>query len=119
NRVRQNLIRSGIGENEISVIGSRAQAESAGVTIHEGESRDEGASEPAKGALAGGVTGLALGLLTLAIPGVGPLVAAGPVAAGLTGAGLGAATGGLIGAFNQMGVPEEDAETYQESIRRG
>ncbi len=78
------------------------------------------------GAVIGGLGGLLLGLGALAIPGLGPVLAAGPLAAaitGLAGAGAGAVaggvTGGLIGALADMGVPRETAEYYAEGIRRG
>jgi hypothetical protein len=60
-----------------------------------------------------------LGLAALAIPGIGPIVAAGPVVAALTGAGLGATAGGLIGGLANMGVPSDHARQYQEAVRRG
>ncbi len=78
------------------------------------------------GAVLGGLGGLLVGLGALAIPGIGPVVAAGPLAAALTtlaGAGAGAVaggvTGGLIGALVDMGVPEETAQYYAEGLRRG
>jgi uncharacterized protein (TIGR02271 family) len=55
----------------------------------------------------------------LAIPGIGPVIAAGPLAAALAGAGVGAVTGGIIGALIDLGVPEESAHVYAESVRRG
>jgi len=71
------------------------------------------------GGVVGGVTGVLLGLGVLAIPGFGPVLAAGPLVAGLAGAGLGAAVGGLVGALVSWGVPQEEAELYAESVRRG
>ena len=77
----------------------------------------------ATGALAGGLLGGAAGWLigigALAIPGVGPIIAAGPLAAALGGAALGAAGGGLIGALTGAGVPEEEAKWYDERVRSG
>jgi uncharacterized membrane protein/sporulation protein YlmC with PRC-barrel domain len=76
-----------------------------------------------KAAVAGGLVGGAIGLLTglgvMAIPGVGPLVAAGWLATTLAGAGVGAAAGGLVGALVDSGVSREEAEVYEEGIRRG
>jgi hypothetical protein len=63
--------------------------------------------------------GLVAGLAALAIPGVGPIIAAGPIFTALTGAGIGAAAGGLIGALANTGMPEEDARIYAEEVRRG
>ncbi len=71
------------------------------------------------GGVVGGLTGVLLGLGVLAIPGFGPVLAAGPLVAGLAGAGIGAAVGGLVGALVSWGVPQEEAELYAESVRRG
>jgi hypothetical protein len=69
------------------------------------------------GGLLGGLGGLLVGVGALAIPGIGPIVAAGPLAAALAGAGLGAATGGLLGALVGAGIPEEEARhwAYEKS----
>ena len=67
----------------------------------------------------GGAAGLVVGLMGLAIPGIGPIVAAGPIAAALAGAGVGAVAGGLIGGLTGVGVSEDDASYYAESVRRG
>ncbi len=72
-----------------------------------------------KGAAIGGAAGLALGLAAFAIPGIGPIVAAGPLATALAGLGIGAAAGGIIGALANIGVPEEHAYYYAEGVRRG
>ena len=71
------------------------------------------------GTILGGGAGLLTGLGLLAIPGVGPVVAAGWLIATLTGAGVGAAGGGLLGSLVGAGVPEEHAHTYAEGVRRG
>ena len=81
------------------------------------------ASGAATGASVGAVAGAGTGLLTalgvIAIPGVGPLVAAGVLATTLAGAATGAAAGGILGALTDYGVSEEDAHVYSEGIRRG
>jgi hypothetical protein len=75
------------------------------------------------GATAGGVVGGTLGVLAglgaLAIPGLGPLLAAGPIVAGLAGLGAGGAVGGLIGALVGMGVPEYEARRYEGRVKDG
>jgi uncharacterized membrane protein len=75
------------------------------------------------GASAGGVTGGVLGLLAgigaLAIPGIGPFIAAGPLMAALSGAAIGAGTGGLVGGLVGMGIPEIEARRYQDKLKRG
>jgi hypothetical protein len=75
------------------------------------------------GVVAGGIIGGAIGALigvgVLVIPGVGPLVAAGPVIAALTGIGSGGVLGGIIGALIGMGIPEYEAKRYEGRIRAG
>jgi hypothetical protein len=84
------------------------------------DDRAEGAGTGAGiGAGLGGAAGLLAGLGLLAIPGLGPVVAAGWLAATAAGAAAGAATGGIIGALTQARVSDEDAHTYAEGIRRG
>jgi len=71
------------------------------------------------GAIAGGTVGALTGLGIMAIPGVGPIVAAGWLTATLAGAAAGGATGGILGALSQAGVSKEEADVYAESLRRG
>ena len=84
------------------------------------DDRAEGAGKGAGiGAGLGGAAGLLAGLGLLAIPGLGPVVAAGWLAATAVGAAAGAATGGLVGALTEAGVSKEDAPMYAEGVRRG
>jgi hypothetical protein len=84
------------------------------------DDRAEGAGKGAGiGAGVGGAAGLLAGLGLLAIPGLGPVVAAGWLAATAAGAAAGAATGGILGALTEAGVSEEDAHSYAEGVRRG
>jgi hypothetical protein len=84
------------------------------------DDRAEGAGKGAGiGAGVGGAAGLLAGLGLLAIPGLGPVVAAGWLAATAVGAAAGAATGGIVGALTEAGVSEEDAHSYAEGVRRG
>ncbi len=73
----------------------------------------------AAGGLAGGVLGWLTGIGALAIPGLGPLVAAGPIVAALAGAGALGAVGGMIGALAGMGIPEYEAKRYEGRVREG
>jgi hypothetical protein len=86
------------------------------------DSRDVGSGAltgAGTGAVLGGIAGLVVGMAGLAIPGIGPVIAAGPLAAALAGAGAGAVAGGLIGALVNIGVPEDEANYYAEGMRRG
>lgn len=71
------------------------------------------------GGVTGGVLGWLVGIGALALPGLGPIVAAGALATTLGGAALGAVAGGLIGALVDLGIPEEEARVYEESVRGG
>ena len=77
----------------------------------------------AAGAMTGGAIGGTLGLLagigTLAIPGLGPFIAAGPIMAALSGAAAGAAAGGVAGALLGLGIPEYEAKVYEDRIKKG
>ena len=71
------------------------------------------------GGVIGGVLGWLVGIGALAIPGVGPFVAAGPIVAALAGAGVGGAVGGIAGALIGMGIPEYEAKRYEGRIKEG
>jgi hypothetical protein len=113
---------AGVSSNDISIVTNKANGDAD--VEGQGNRAGEGAGTGAGiGALAGGAGGLLTGLGMLAIPGVGPVVAAGWLAATAAGAVAGAvaggAVGGIVGAMIESGVPEEDANFYAESIRRG
>jgi len=73
----------------------------------------------ASGAVLGGALGWLAGIGILAIPGIGPFIAAGPIMAALAGVGAGAVTGGLVGALAGLGVPEYEAKRYEGRVREG
>ena len=73
----------------------------------------------AGGAVLGGALGWLAGIGTLAIPGLGPFVAAGPILATLGGAGIGGAIGGIAGALVGMGIPEYEAKRFESSVKEG
>jgi hypothetical protein len=105
------LTAAGIPRNHISVIANR---EKCGPEL--GPIEDIGADTSVAGPAAkGGAIGLAAGLVALAIPGVGPVLALGPLATGL----IGAAAGGLIGRLRDEGVSEDDADRFCEIVRGG
>jgi uncharacterized membrane protein len=93
-----------------------------GVVARSNRGHQSGAAMPgtaAGGIVFGEIGGLLLGLAHLALPGIGPVVAAGPLAITLAGAGAGALGGGIVGAMKDAGVPEEDANLYAEGVSRG
>src|SRR5215207_2527053 len=98
-----------------TAIGRRSDATGAGAT----DAATGAGTGASLGTLLGGGAGLLAGLGMLAIPGLGPVVAAGWLASTLVGAGAGAASGGLLGALVGAGVDESDAHTYAEGVRRG
>src|SRR5665213_994583 len=73
----------------------------------------------ATGGAIGGTLGVLAGIGALAIPGVGPLIAAGPIMAGLAGLGIGGAVGGIVGALVGMGIPEYEAKRYEGRVMGG
>jgi hypothetical protein len=83
------------------------------------EAGEAAATGAVAGGVLGGLAGWLVGIGALAIPGVGPIVAAGPLAAALGGMAIGAAGGGIIGALTGAGIPDEEARYYDEGFRRG
>jgi hypothetical protein len=71
------------------------------------------------GGVIGGTLGVLAGVGALAIPGIGPFIAAGPIMAGLAGLGVGGAVGGLVGALVGMGIPEYEAKRYEGRVKNG
>jgi hypothetical protein len=114
------LIRAGFPAADISVL----LPESLGGPKDMGTEKASKAPEgTAAGVATGGVIGGALGVLAgvglLAIPGLGPFIAAGPIMAGLAGLGVGGAVGGVTGAFIGMGIPEFEAKRYEGRLQKG
>jgi uncharacterized protein (TIGR02271 family) len=112
------LVDAGFHRNSISVIANDADKQYSTYVDHD-TAGDDTAKGAGIGAAIGGLGGLLVGLGALAIPGIGPVIAAGPIAAALAGAGIGAVTGGIIGALIDLGIPEDSAHIYAESVRRG
>ncbi|QXQ05538.1 hypothetical protein KX816_15045 [Sphingosinicellaceae bacterium] len=128
----------GIARDDLSILGNRGDDATTGTVPdahagHDHTGHDHGIDDVndhgdvnrgvSTGAVLGGVGGLLAGLGLLAIPGLGPIVAAGWLAATVTGAGIGAAggaaTGGIVGALKNAGHSDEDANVYSEGVRRG
>jgi hypothetical protein len=118
--VANDLVNAGYSRNDISVVASDPKNEySAYVDDRFVDPADGAATGAGIGAAIGGLGGLLVGLGALAIPGVGPVIAAGPLLAALTGAGVGAVTGGIVGALVDLGIPDTEAQIYSEGLRRG
>src|SRR6478736_3740893 len=118
-RIVEELQAQGFAASEISVL-----MPDTGGTHDFGHVKATKAPEGATtGATAGGVTGGVLGLLAgvgaLAIPGVGPFIAAGPIMALLGGTAVGATTGGVVGGLVGMGIPEIEARRYEDKLKSG
>jgi hypothetical protein len=123
----QDLRTAGFDPQQVSVI-ARDQERARDVAAETGAEVPAGAATGAGlGAVLGGVAGWLVGIGALAIPGIGPVVAAGPIAAALgvagttaaVGAGAGAVAGGLVGALTGWGFSEAEAREYQERVGRG
>lgn len=113
------LVQTGFTNDDISVL--MPDVASTKDFAHEKNTKaPEGttAGVTAGGAI-GGTLGLLAGIGALAIPGVGPLIAAGPIMAALAGLGVGGAVGGMIGALVGMGIPEFEAKRYEGRIKEG
>jgi hypothetical protein len=117
--IADNLKAAGFSANDVSVLfpdkhGTKDFA-------HEQHTKaPEGAATGATGgALLGGTLGWMVGIGVLAIPGLGPFIAAGPIMAALAGAAGGAAVGGLTGALIGMGIPEYEAKRYEGKVKDG
>ena len=117
----------GVSEGDLSIVAGGKSADDTRAFAHDSAHHTEASEGAGKGATTGGLIGGGAGLLAglgmLAIPGIGPVVAAGWLASTALGAALGAtaggATGGLLGALKESGVPDEDAHVYAEGVRRG
>lgn len=119
----RDLQKMDIPHNDISLIANDATGEYSRSNGRNTSTESDAAEGAVAGATFGGIGGLVVGLAALAIPGIGPVLAAGPLASALIaagiGAGVGAVTGGIVGALTEMGVNEETAGYYAEGIRRG
>lgn len=114
---------SGVPHSDISIVANNSDNWYSGKKDRDGNGVDDRAEAAGIGAGVGaglgGAAGLLAGLGLLAIPGLGPVVAAGWLAATAVGAAAGAVTGGLVGALTEAGVSKDEAPLYAEGVRRG
>jgi hypothetical protein len=118
-RAADAIVNAGFTPGDISVLlpenlGNRSIGTEKATKAPEGA-----AAGGSTGAVLGGTLGLLAGIGALAIPGVGPLIAAGPIMATLAGLGVGGAIGGITGALVGMGIPEYEAKRYEGRIQKG
>lgn len=118
-RAVNSLIQDGFASQDVSVL-MPDQSSSREFAHHKDTKAPEGVTAGATaGGVVGGTLGVLVGLGTLAIPGLGPLLAAGPIVAGLAGLGAGGTVGGFIGALVGMGIPEYEARRYEGQVKDG
>jgi hypothetical protein len=113
------LVSAGFSNQDVSVLmsdneGSRDFAAEKNTKAPEGTATGVGV-----GGTVGGAVGLLAGIGALAIPGVGPLIAAGPIMGALAGLGVGGAVGGIVGALVGLGIPEYEAKRYEGHVKDG
>jgi hypothetical protein len=118
-RTVDDLLAAGFSNDDISVLlpdneGTKDFAHDKSTKAPEGTT-----AGVTTGGIIGGTLGLLAGIGVLAIPGVGPFIAAGPIMSALAGLGVGGAVGGLIGALVGMGIPEYEAKRYEGHIKAG
>ncbi len=121
------LVAEGFERNDIGLAANNATGAYSNAVTDLNEPSDVSGGEGGSfGAVVGGITGAVVALSAIVIPGVGPIIAAGPLVAllgGATGAvvggAAGAVTGGVAASLIHLGIPEEEAQHYVESVRRG
>lgn len=113
------LLAAGFRGDDVSVLVPDVQSTKELATEKNTKAPEGATTGATAGGAIGGTFGLLAGIGALAIPGLGPFIAAGPIMGALAGVGAGAATGGLIGALVGMGIPEYEAKRYQGRVKDG
>src|SRR5580698_2208249 len=113
------LLSAGFTNNDISVLFPDKAGTKDFAHEHSTKAPEGAVAGVGTGGVIGGTLGLLAGIGALAIPGLGPFIAAGPLLAALSGAAVGAAVGGIAGALVGMGIPEYEAKRYEGKIRKG
>jgi hypothetical protein len=118
-RAVDTLIAAGFASTDISVLLPDTRSTKEFAHVKETKAPEGTAAGVTTGGVIGGTLGVLAGIGALAIPGVGPFIAAGPIMAGLAGLGVGGAVGGLVGALVGMGIPEYEAKRYEGRVKDG
>jgi hypothetical protein len=113
------LLASGFRNEDISVLMQNNQGTKDFAAVKETKAPEGATTGVVAGGAIGGTLGLLAGIGALAIPGLGPFIAAGPIMGALAGLGSGGAIGGIIGALVGMGIPEFEAKRYEGRIKEG
>ncbi len=118
-RAVDTLIKAGFGNSDISVLLPDTRSTQEFAHVKETKAPEGTTTGATAGGVIGGTLGVLAGIGALAIPGLGPFIAAGPIMAGLAGLGVGGAVGGLVGALVGMGIPEYEAKRYEGRVKKG
>jgi hypothetical protein len=118
-QIVERLQGSGFPASEISVLLPDTEGKHDMGLVKASKAPEGATTGAATGGVTGGVLGLLAGIGALAIPGVGPFIAAGPIMAALSGAALGATAGGIVGGLIGMGIPEFEAKRYEDKLKAG
>lgn len=118
-QIVERLQTAGFPNNEISILLPDTEGKHDIGHVKATKAPEGATTGAATGGVTGGVLGLLAGIGALAIPGVGPLIAAGPIMAALSGAALGGAAGGIVGGLIGLGIPEIEAKRYEEKLKAG
>lgn len=118
-RIVETLQSSGFPSSDISVLVPDTSGHGDFGHVKSTKAPEGIATGATTGGLAGGAIGLLAGIGALAIPGLGPFIAAGPIMAALSGAALGATAGGVVGGLIGLGIPEIEAKRYEDSLKKG
>ena len=118
-QIVERLQSSGFSSSEISILLPDTEGKHDIGHVKATKAPEGATTGAATGGVTGGVLGLLAGIGALAIPGVGPFIAAGPIMAALSGAAIGATTGGIVGGLIGMGIPEIEAKRYEDKLKSG
>ncbi len=119
NALVQQLAADGFANDDISALFPDDRGTKAFAHEHNTKAPEGAVTGASAGGIVGGALGVLAGIGALAIPGLGPFIAAGPIMAGLSGIAAGAAVGGLTGALVGMGIPEMEAKVYESRLKAG
>lgn len=118
-QIVESLQTAGFDSSEISILLPDNQGKHDIGHVKATKAPEGATTGAATGGVTGGVLGLLAGIGALAIPGVGPFIAAGPIMAALSGAAIGAGTGGVVGGLIGLGIPEIEARRYVDKLKSG